>query len=202
MANRWGKNGNGGRFVFLSTKISVDGDCSHEIKRCLLLRIKAMTNLDSMLKSMRHHFAKKDLHSQSYSLSSSHVRMWELYHKEGWVLKNWCFWNTLLEKALESLLDGKKNKSVNPKGNQPWIFTGKTNAEAEAPILWTFDEKSWLFGKDPDVGKDWRQEKRATEDEMVEYHHRLNRLEFEQTPGGQRSLVCYSPWGHRQSYTT
>ena len=109
-----------------------------------------------------HHFADKSLYSQSYS----HVWMWELDHKEGWVLKNWCFQIVVLEKTLESLLDCKKIKPVNPKGNQPWIFIGRT--DAEAPILWPPDVKSSLIGKDPDAGKDWRQkEKRVAEEEMV-----------------------------------
>ena len=113
-----------------------------------------------LLKSI-HYFANKGLYSQSYSFSSSHVRMWELDHKEGWVPKNWCFWTVVLEKTLESPLDCKEIKPVNPKGNQPWIFIGKTDAEGEAPILWPPDAKNWLIGKDPDAGKDWRQEEKG-----------------------------------------
>ena len=109
-------------FIFLDSKITAEGDCSHEIKRCLLLGRKAMTNLDSILKS-RHYFAKKGLCSQSYGFSCSHVWMWELDHKEIWEPKNWCFWTVVLEKTFESPLDYKKIKPVNPKGNQPWIFT-------------------------------------------------------------------------------
>ena len=124
--------------------------------------------------------------------------------KEGWAPKNW-FQTVMLEKTLESPLDSKEIKSVNPKGNQPWIFTGRTDAEAEAPILWSPDAKSWLTGKDPDAGKDWRQEEKgATEDEMVGWHHRLDGHGFEQTPGdseGQRSLACCSPWRHKESDT-
>ena len=123
--------------------------------------------------------------------------MWELDHKEGWVLKNWCFWTVVLEKALESPLDYKEIKPVNPKGNQSWIFIGRT--EAEAPILWPTDGKSWLTGKDPDAGRDWGQEEKGmTEDEMVGWHHRFNGHEFEQALGvgdGQGSLVWCSPWG-------
>ena len=118
-------------FIFLGSKIKADGDCSHEIKRCLLLGTKAMTNLDSMLKSRDI----KGLSSQSYGFSSSHVWMWELDHKESWVPKNWYFATAVLEKALESHLDSKKIKPVNPKGNQSWIFIGRTYVEAEAPIL-------------------------------------------------------------------
>ena len=111
------------------------------------------------IKKQRHHFSDKCPYSQSYGFSSSHVEMWELDHKEGWAPKNWCFWTVVLEKTLESPLDWKEIKPVNPKGNQCWIFIGRTDAEAEAPIIWPPDGKSWLTGKDPDAGKDWRQEK-------------------------------------------
>ena len=107
-------------------------------------------------------------------MTSSHVQMWELDHKESWALKNWCFSTLVLEKTLESLLDSKEIKPVNSKGNQPGIFIGRTDGEAEAPILWPPDVKSWLMGKDPDTGKDWGQEKGVTEDKMVGWHHRLN----------------------------
>ena len=124
--------------------------------------------------------------------------MWELDHKESWVPKNWSFWTVVLEKTLENPLDSKETKSVNPKGNQSWIFIGRTDAEAEAPILWPLDVKNWLTGKDPDAGKDWRQEEKGTtEDEMVVWHHRLDGHEFEQAlevGDGQGSLVCCSPW--------
>ena len=133
-------------FIFLGSKITADGDCSHEIKRRLLLGRKAMTNLNSTLKT-RHYFADKGLSSHSYGFSSSHVQMSELDHKESWCLKNWCFWTVVLEKTLESPLDSKEIKPVNPKGNQSWIFIERTNAEAEAPILWPPDVKSWLTGK-------------------------------------------------------
>ena len=126
--------------------------------------------------------------------------MWELDHKETWAPKNWCFWTVMLEKTLGSPLDCKEIKPVHPKGNQPWIFIGRT--EAEAPILWPSDAKSWLIGKDPDTGKDWRQEEKGmTEDEMVGWHHWLSGHEFEQTWGdseGQRSLVCGSPGGCKE----
>ena len=122
----------------------------------------------------------------------------ELGHKEAWVPKNWCFRTVVLEKSLESPLDCKKIKPVKSKGNQPWIFTGRTDVEAEAPIIWPPDAKSWLIGKDPDARKDWGQEEKGTtEDEMVGWHHWLDGHEFEQTPGdgeGQASLACYSPW--------
>ena len=131
-------------FVFLGSKITVDGDCSPEIKRCLFLGRKAMTNLDSILKS-RHYFANKGPYSQSYGFSSSQVWMWELDHKESWVPKIWCFWTVVLEKTLESLLDCKEIQPVNPKGDQSWIFIGRTDAEAETPILWPLDVKNWLI---------------------------------------------------------
>ena len=140
-----------------------------------------------------------------YGFSSSHVWMWELDYKESWVPKNWCFWTVVLEKTLESPLDCKEIKPVNPKGNQSWIFIGKTDAEAEILILWPPDSKSWLIGKDPDAGKDWMQEEKGTtEDEMVGWHHRLNGHEFGWTqwvgdgPGG---LVCCGSWGCNDSDT-
>ena len=157
------------------------------------------------IKKQRHYFANKSLYSQSYVFSSSHVPMWELDHKEGWALKKWCFQTVVLEKTLESPLDSKEIKAINPKGNQPWIFIGRTGAEDEVPILWPPDAKSRLIRKDPDAGKDWGQEKRATEDEMVGWHHQLSRHEFEQTLGDgeeQGSRECYSPWGRRESDTT
>ena len=132
--------------------------------------------------------------------------MWEMDHKEGWEPKDWCFQILMLEINLESPLDSKEIKLVNSKGNQPWMFIGRTDAEAETPIPWPPDAKRQLIGKDPDAGKDWRQEeKRATEDETVGWHHRLNGQEFEQTPGDseeQGSLVCCSPWGWTESDTT
>ena len=127
--------------------------------------------------------------------------MWELDHKKGWASKNWHFRTVVLEKTLESPLDCKEIQPVYPRGNQSWILIGKTNAEAENPILWPPDAKNWLIWKDPEAGKDWRQEeKRTTEDEMVGWHHWLNGHEFEQSPevgDGQGSLVCCSPWGCR-----
>ena len=153
-------------FIFLGSKITADGGCSHEIKRSLLLGRKVMTNLDSILKSRV--LCQQGLSSQGYVFSSSHVWMWELDHKEGWGTKNWCFLIVVLEKTLESPLDSKEIKPVYPKGNQPWIFTGRTVAEAEAPILWSLDVKSPFIGKDTDAGKDWGQEQRvAAEDGMA-----------------------------------
>ena len=161
------------------SKITADGDHSHEIKRCLLLGRKAMTNLGSILKS-RHYFINKDQSSQGYGFSSGHAWMWELDYKESWVQKNGCFWTVVLEKTLESLLDCKEIQPVHPKGNQSWVFIGRTDAEAETPILWPPHTKSWLIGKDPDAGRNWGQEEKGTtEDEMVGRHHQLNGDESE-----------------------
>ena len=132
------------------------------------------------VKKQRHYFADKGLSSQSYDFSSSHVWMWELDYKESWAPKNRCIWTVGLQKALESPLDCKEIQPVHPKGNQSWIFIGRTDAEAETPILWPPDAKSWFIGKDPDAGKDWRQrEKGTTENEMVGWHHWFNGHEFE-----------------------
>ena len=157
------------------------------------------------IKKQRHYFADKGPSRQNHGFSSSHVWMWELDYK-GWALKNWCSWTVVLQKTLESPLDCKEIKSVYPKGNQPWIFIGRTGAEAEAPILWPLDAKNWLIRKDLDAGKDWRKEEKGmTKDEMVAWHHRLNGHEIEQALGvgdGQGSLACCSPWGHRESDMT
>ena len=150
----------------------------NEGKRCLLFG-KVMTNPDSILKS-RHCFANKGPSSQRYDFSSSHVWLWELDYKECWVLKNWCFWTMVLVNTLESPWDSKEIKPVHPKGNQSWLFIGRIDAEAEAPIFWPPDGKNWLTGKDPDAGKDWRREEKVTtEDEMVGWCHRLDGHEFE-----------------------
>ena len=133
------------------------------------------------IQKQRHYFADKGPSSQGYGFSSSHVWMWELNHKESWVPKNLCFRTVVLEKTLESPL-GSKIKPVSSKGNQPWIFIGRTDAEAETPILWPTDTKNWLIGKDPDAGKDWRQEEKGmTEDEILGWHHQLNGHESEQS---------------------
>ena len=155
--------------IFLGSKITENGDCSHETKRHLLLERKAMWDLDSVLKNTAITLLTKvpivkAMHSVgiSFPFSSSHVRMWEVNHREGWVLKNWCFWTVVLEENLESPLDLK---------------------EIKPPILWSPVLKSWLIGKDPDAGKDWGQKKGMTENEMVEWHNQFNGHEFEQTLG-------------------
>ena len=160
-------------FIFFSSKITADGDCSHEIKRRLLLGRKAMTNQDSILKS-RHYFADKGRPIKAMAFPAVNVLMWVLDHKESWAPKNWCIQTMVLDKTLESPLDCKEIKPVNPKGDQSWMFFGGTDAEVEAPILWPPDGKNWLTGKDPHAGKDRRwEEKGMTEDKMVGWHHRL-----------------------------
>ena len=168
-------------FIFLGSNITADSDCSHEIKRRLLTPWKESYDQSRRhIKKQRRYFANKGPSSQGYGFSSSRVWMWELDYKEGWVLKNWCFWTVVLEKTLESHLDCKEIQPVHPKGAQSWVFIGRTDVEAETPILWPPDVKSWLLGKDPDAGKDWRQEEKwMTEDEMAGWHHQLNGHEFE-----------------------
>ena len=165
-----------------------------------------MTILDSILKNRDITLLTMVRNSQSYGLYSSHVHVWELNHKEGWALKNWCFQTLVLEKTLESPLDCKEIKPVNPKASQPWIFIGRTDAEAETPILWWPDARSRLIGKDPDAGKDWRQEEKGeTEDETFGWHHDSMNMKFEQTVGdseGQGSLAYNSPWGCKESDMT
>ena len=152
------------------------------------------------IKKQRHYFVNKGLSSLSYGFSSSHVWIWELDYKESWAPKNWCFWTMVLEKTFESPLVCKEIKPVNPKGNQSWIFIGRTDAEAETPIL----VKNWLIWKDPDAGKDWRQEETGmTEDTTFGWHHQVNGHECEQALGvgdGQGGLVC--PLGWKESDTT
>ena len=132
------------------------------------------------IKKQRHNFANKGPSSQIYAFSSSHAWMWEFNNKESWELKNWCFWTVVLKKTLEIPLDCKEIKPIHPKGNQSWIFIGRTDAEAKALILWPPYAKNWLIGKDPDAGKDWRWEKKGTtEDEMIGWPHQLNGYEFE-----------------------
>ena len=151
------------------------------------------------IKNQRHFFAKKGPSSQSYDFSSSHIWMWVLDYKESRVPKNWCFWMVLLEKTLDSLLDFKEIQPVPPKINQFWIFTGRTDAEAETSTLWPPDAKNWLIWKDPDAWKDWKQEEKGVTKAEIDWcHHQLNGHEFKQTLGvddGQGDLACCSPWG-------
>ena len=176
MEKQWKLTG----FIFLGSKITADDDCSHDIKRRLLLGRKVVTNLDSILKSRDITLPTKVRLVKAYGFSSGHVWMWELDYKETWVPKNWCFWTVVLEKTLESPLDCKKIKPVHPKGNQSWIIIGRTDVKVETPILWPPDMKSWLVWKDPDAGKDWGQEEKGTtEDQMFGWHHQLNGHECE-----------------------
>ena len=175
-------------FIFLGSKITADGHCSHEIKRRLLLGRKVMTNLDSIFKS-------RDITlSTKVHLLKAMVFPVVMYGCENWTVKKaehqriLCFWTVVLEKTLESPLVCKEIQPVHPEGNQSWIFIGRTFAEAEALILWPPDANNWLIGKDPDAGKDWRwQEKGTTENEMVGWHHQLYGLEFEQAQGVSHS---------------
>ena len=173
MANRWENNGNSERLYFLGLKITLDGDCSHEIKTLAPWK-KSYTLSRQRIIKHRHFFANKGLSSQTYVFFSSYVRMWELDFKESWSPKNWCFWTVVWVKTPESPLDCKEIQPVNPKGNQSWIFTEKSHAEAKTPIPWPPHAKNWFLGKDPDAGKDWRQEKGTKEDEMVGWHRWLN----------------------------
>ena len=151
--------------IFLGSKITADGDWSHEIKT--LAPWQNSYDKLRIFKKERHQFANKGLFSQCYAFSSSHVLMWELDNQKGWVPKHWFFQIVTLDKTLESPWDFKEIKPVNPKGSQPWIFFGRTDAEAESLILWPHDAKNQLTGKDPDAGKDWGQEEKGvTEDEM------------------------------------
>ena len=163
-----------------------------------------MTNLDRILKSRE--IANKGPSSQSYGFPSGHVWMWELDCEESWALNNWCFWTVVLEKTLESPLDCKEIQPVHPKGDQSWVFIGKTDVEAETPILWPPHAKSWLIEKEPDAGRDWGQEEKGiTEDEMAGWHHRLDEHGFGWTLGvgdGQGGLVCCDSSGRKDSDTT
>ena len=170
-------------FISLGSKITAEGDCSYEIKRCLLLGRRAMTNLDSILKGRDMSLPTK-VYIVKAMVFPVVVYGCELDHKEGWVPKNWCFQTVVLEKTLENPLDSKEIKPVNPKGTQPWIIFGRTDAEAEAPILWPPDARNQFIGKDPDAGKEWGQEeKRATEDEMVGWNHGLRQTRVWENSG-------------------
>ena len=188
--------------VFWGSKITAGGRCSHEIKRLLLLERQVMTNLNSILKSRDITLPTKVCIVKALVFSSSRVWMWELDYKENWAPKNWCFWTVLLEKTLESPLDCKEIQPVHPIGDQSWVFTGRTDVEAETPILWPPDANCWLIWKDPDAGKDWGQEEKGMrEDEMVGWNHWLNGHGFGWTPGvgdGQGGLACCGPWGHTE----
>ena len=191
-------------FILGGSKINADGDCSHEIKRRLLLGRKVMTNLDSILKSRDITLPTK------VCLIKVMVFPVVMYGCESWTVKkaehrriNWCFWTVVVEKTLESPLDCKEGQPVHSKGDQFWVFFGRNDAKAETPILWPAHAKSWLIGKDPDAGRDWGQEEKGTtEDEIAGWHHRLDGHEFEWTLAvgdGQGGLACCDSWGHKES---
>ena len=157
------------------------------------------------VKKQRHYFANKGPSSQGYGFSLSHVSMWELDYKESWTQKNWCFWTVALEKTLESPLDFKEIQPVHPKGNQSLVLIGRTDAEVETPILWPPDAKSWLIGKDPDAGKNWRQKEKG----MTGWNNWMASLTWwtwvwvtPEVSDGQRGLALCSPWGGKELDTT
>ena len=178
MANRWGNNGKTVTdFVFLGSKITADGDCSREIKRCLFLGRKAMTSLDSILQSRDITLPTKVRLVKAMVFPEV---MYELDCEESWVPKNWCFWTVVLKKTLESPLDCKEIQPVHSEGDQPWDFFGGNDAEAETPVIWPPYAKNWLTGTDSDAGRDWGQEEKgATEDKMAGWHHWLDGHESE-----------------------
>ena len=186
-------------FILGGSEITADGDCSHEIKRWLLLGRKIMTNLDNIFKSRDITFQTKVRLVKAMVFPVKKNHMWELDCDEGWAPKNWCFWTVVLEKTLESPLDCKEIQPVRSEGDQPWDFFGRNDAKAEASVLWPPHAKSWLIGKDSDAGRDWGQEEKGTtEDEMAEWHHWLDGRESKWTPGdgdGQEGLVCCVSWG-------
>ena len=190
-------------FIFWGSKITADGDCSHEIKRCLLLGRKVMTNLDSIFKS--RDITLPTNVCQGYGFSSDQVWMWELDCEESWAPKNWCFWTVVLEKTQKSPLECKEIQPVHSE-DQPWVYFGGNDAEAATPVFWPPHAKCWRIGKDSDAGRDWGQEKKGTiEDEMAEWHHWLNGCDSELTPGvgdGQGGLACCDSWGRKESDTT
>ena len=167
MANRWGNSGNSGWLYFGRLQNHCRWWLQPWNQQTLTPWRKSYDQPRQHIQKQRHYFVNKGLSNQGYGFSSAHVWIWELDYKESWMPKNWCFWTVVLEKTLESPLDCKEIQLVHPKGDQSWVFIGRTNVEAETPILWSLDEKSQLFGKDPDAGKDWRQKKGPAEDEMV-----------------------------------
>ena len=219
MANRWGNSGNSGWLYFSGLQNHCRWGLQPWNWKTLTPWKESYDQPRQHVKRQRCYFVKKGPYSQIYGFSSSHLWMWELDYKESWALKNWCFWAVVLEKTIESLLQGygckesllqgsgcKEIQPVHPKGDQSGVFIGRTDAEAETPILWPPLAKSWLIGKDPDVGRDWGQEEKGmTEDEMAVWHHWLNGHKFGWALGfgvGQGGLVCCSPWGCKESDTT
>ena len=206
MSNRWGNSGHSGWLYFSGLKYYCRWWLQPWNKRVLTPWKKRYDQPRQHIQKQRHYFDNKGLCSQGHGFSSGHVWMWELDYKESWVLKNLCFWTAVLENTLESSLDCKEIQPVNLKGDQFWVFIGRTDAEAKTPILWPPDAKSWLTWKDPDAGKDWGQEEKGmTEDEMAGWHHRLNGCESEWTPGvgdGQGGMEYCDSWGCKESDMT
>ena len=197
MVNRWETMEAVTDSIFLGSKITADGDPRHEIQTLAPLK-ESYDEPRQHIKKQRHYFADKGPSSQSYGFSSGHVWMWELDCEEGWSLKNWGFWTVVLEKTLESPLDCKEIQPVHSKGDQSWVFIGRTDAKAESPVLWPPHTKSWLIGKDSDARRGWGQEEKGTtENEMAGWYHRPDGHEFEWTPRvgcGQGGLACCNPW--------
>ena len=209
MANRWGNNGDSDSLYFLRLQNHCRWWLQPWNQKTLVPSKKIYDQPRQHIEKQRHYFANQGPSIQSYGFSSSNVWIWELEYKESWVLKNWCFWSVVLEKTFESSSDCKEIQPVHPKGNQSWIFTGHTDAEAEAPILEPPDVKNWLIGKDPDAGKDWRQEEKGrTENEMVGgitnwMHMNLSRLQdlvmdreawLTAVPGVRKNWTWLSDW--------
>ena len=201
MAKRWGNSGNSDRLYFGGLENHCRWWFQPWNKKTLIPWRECYDQPRQHVKKQRHYFVSKGPSSQGYGFSSSHVWMWVRLYRS-WEPKNWCFWTVLLEKTLESPLDCKEIQPVHPKGDHSWVFIGRTDVEANTPILWPPDEKSCLIWKDPDVGKNWRRkEKWMTEDEIVGWHHQLNGHEFGQTlrvDDGQGDLACCSSWGPKE----
>ena len=197
MWNRWGNNGNSDRLYFGGLQNHCRWWLQPWNKKTLIPWKESYDQPRQHIKKQKHYFANKGLSSQGFGFASGHVWMWELDYKESWALKNWCFWTVVLEKTLESPLGCKEIQPVHPRRNQSWVFIGRTHAEAQTPTLWSPDVKSWLIGKDPDAGKDWKQEEKGkTEDEMVGWHHLFDGHELEQTLGYREAC---SSWGCKES---
>ena len=204
MANRMGKGESSDRFPLLRLKNHWGLWLQPWNQKTIASWQESNDKTRQCVEKQRHYSADKDPYSQGYGVPSGHIWLWELDRKEGRTPKNWCLWIVVPEKTPESPMDSKEIKPVSFKGDQPWIFTGRTDAEAEVPVFWSPDANSQLIGKVH--GKDWGQkEKRASEDEMAGQHHWCDEHEFGQTPGageGQGGLACCSPWGHKESDTT
>ena len=206
MGNRRGKGGSSDRFPLLQLQNHCGWWLQPWDQKIITSWQESNDKPRQCVEKQRHYSADKSLYSQGYDLLSGHIWLCELDHKEGRPPKNWCLQTVVLEKTPDSPLDSKEIKPINLKGDQPWIFTGKTDAEAEASVFWLSDTICWLIEKFPDAGKDWEQkEKRVSENEMAGQHHWCNEHELGQTPrDGERQggLACCSPWGHKESDTT